>query len=198
MIKICDHTVDETLLTKNSKVIDFGCRNFQFSSGILEYVDHVFAMDADTSIAEPDDERIKFICGAVGYKSAVGIPFVKYGNGTGNFIQCKGDPLPQEHTIEYVPMFSLQAVSAMTGIDYWDVMKFDIEGQEYDILNQLEKPIAKQITFELHEHTTKKVGLEKVEQIFEKLKRFYDFVHVDYSDQHGCGYNFWDVLIVSK
>lgn len=198
MIKICDHTIDETLLTKNSKVIDFGCRNFQFSKGILDYVDQVYAMDADKDIPEPDDERIKFLWGAVAYKSSASNPFVKYGNGTGNFIQCEGDPLPQEHTIEHVPVFSLQAVSAMTGIDYWDLMKLDVEGCEYDILNRLEKPVAKQITFELHEHTSKKVGLEKVEQIFEKLKKFYDFVHVDYSDQHGCGFNYWDVLLIAK
>lgn len=190
---IAEHSVDLDLLSRDSVVIDCGCRNFGWAKEMLLFVDKVHCWDADNNIVSPNKDKLPFYWAAIGPYSDVGVPFVKYGNGTGNFVLENEKP-PTGSVIDHVPMFSLEAVASAMQVDQFDLIKMDIEGLEYEVLSTLKRPIAKQITFELHEHTEKKRGKDYVNIMLDHLGKWYDIAYIDYSCKHGCGMNWWDVL----
>lgn len=194
---IHEHSVAVDLLTHNSMVLDCGCRNFGWSKEMLNYVDRVHCWDADKDIVTPDENRLPFFWGAIGSASLLGVQFAKFGNGTGNFI-LEHESVSDNWVVDTVPMFSLDAVASAFQVSEFDLIKLDIEGMEYGVLSTLKHPIAKQITFELHEHTEKKKGKDYVEKLFEHLGQWYNFSYIDYSKKHGLCENWWDVLIVKK
>lgn len=197
MVKeISEHSVDISLLNRWSKVLDLGSRNFGFAKALLEYVDTVCCVDADDSIISMDN-HLPFLNVAIGNIDYSFQKFVKWGNGTGNFIYA-GEPLPQEHMIQDVETWTLDLVSKFFDVEHWDLIKFDIEGSEYDVLMNLAGAPAKQITFELHEHTMKKRGSEFIGDMFKHLEQWYDFRVMTFETRHGAGYNYWDVLMIEK
>lgn len=193
---IAEHSVDVSLLNRHSKVLDLGCRSFSWTAAMLEYVDHIYAVDADSSIVTTIPGSISLLNAAVGPAASIQ-PFIKFGNGTGNFIhEC--EPLPSNCTIEHVHVFTLDDISDYFGVEFWDICKIDVEGSEYEILHDLTKPIATQITFELHQHTNKRKSQRYIDEIFTNLSQWYNFPVVDYSEKHGCGLNYWDCLATIK
>lgn len=192
---IAEHSVDLSLLDRDSKVLDLGCRAFSFTNEILNYVDKVYCVEPDPSVTTTD-ERITLIHVAVGKENKL-TRYVSFGNGTGNYIETN-EPRPAECKVDYVPMWTLEKILRYFAVDEFDLIKMDVEGSEYDVLMSLVRPPAKQITFELHQHTPKKRTQEEIDRLFEKLSLWYEFKVIDKSEKHGCGENYWDVLIVRK
>lgn len=196
MLTVSEHTIEETLLNRDSKVLDLGCRYFGWSNAMLEYVDKVYCVDADNTV-ENYELQFDFLNAAVSFDSGKYVSFVKYGNGTGNYLY-EGGSLPSEFELSNVFCMNLKEVSKHFEVPYWDLIKFDIEGSEFDILINLKEPPATQLTFELHQHTAKKKTEEQVQQLFKHLEQWYNLVHIDYSRKHGLSENYWDVLAVLK
>lgn len=192
---LAEHSVDVSLLKRDSKVLDLGMRYAGWSIAMLEHVDRVCAVDADSSIVCMIPQ-INFLNAAVGPTAAIQ-SFIKFGNGTGNFLH-ENEPLPRQCTVEDVHVFTLDDISDYFGVEWWDVLKIDIEGSEFEILHDLQKPIATQLTFELHMHTHKRKSQRYVDEIFNNLSQWYDFPVIDLSEKHGCGMNYWDVLCILK
>lgn len=193
---IQEHSVDLSLLKRDSKVLDLGCRNFNWSNAMLEYIDRVYCVDADNDIHPPDALRLSFLPAAVGVKADIA-QFIKFGNGTGNFVHA-GEALPAEHVKQDVFVWTIKDISEAFEIDYWDLIKFDIEGSETDILMNLTEPIADQLTVEMHQHTQKRKSIDYVNEMFDHLKTWYDIPYIDYSKKHGLCENWWDVLMVKR
>ena len=192
---IAEHSVDLSLIKRDSKVLDLGCRYFGFANAMLEYIDEIYCVDADSSVKKTD-ERIKLIHVAVGNDVKVS-RFVKWGNGTGNYLE-DNEQRPGDCQVELVQVWTLAKICKYFGIHEWDLIKIDIEGEEYDVLMGLTYSIATQISFEMHQHTQKKRPMEDIHKLFNHLSRWYEFKVVDYSEKHGCGKNYWDVLVVRK
>lgn len=193
---IAEHTVDLSLINRDSKVLDLGCRAFTWSKAMLEYVDKIVCVDADPIIIQPEDERIIFLDGAIvpNGEPVHFVNFVVHGNGTGNYID-DGRPLPKPGMGYRVASITIEEIQKETG--WLDLIKMDIEGSEVPVLLSLTKPPAKQITCEFHMHT----GTPRytVESVFDHMHDLsYDIKHVDFSRKHGLGENFWDVLFVLK
>lgn len=97
-----------------------------------------------------------------------------------------------------VPSIGLAALTKECGVDYWDVIKLNIEGSEYDILDQMTGPIARQIVFSFHEHTERARGKAECDRIIDKLRQWYDIYNQHWIKKYGCRENYWDVLCVQR
>lgn len=161
---------------------------------MLEYVDKIYCVDADSSV-KTEDKRIELLNVGVGHRLGTE-KFIKFGNGTGNYFY-NGEPLPEVHEAENVQVWTLEMINAWFGVYSWDLIKCDIEGAEVGLLMGLTKPPADQITFELHLHTP--AGCRtNVAKLLDHLKQWYEIKFIDYSEKHGCGLNVWDCLAVIK
>src|SRR5688572_29806933 len=116
MIKvISEHSVDLSLLTRGSKVLDLGARNFGFSNVMLEYVDKVYAVDADPNVKN-DNPKIEYLNAAVKEMKRK-VRFVMWGNGTGNHVDFA--VTPAEYTEAVMNSMTLCEVSEYFGVKEW-------------------------------------------------------------------------------
>lgn len=184
---IAEHSIDLDLLS-GGICIDAGCRGFQFSEAMRDLGLKVLAFDLEDMQA-PDGIEYK--------KMAIS-------NYTGYGVYKDTTDLQAKHLINTgsgkpVSVVNLSDVYNLIGSDNVDVLKLDVEGEEFSIFMDEEfRPIPRQITFELHQHTQARRSQKEIDSLFNKLKTWYEFVHIDYSEKHGCGLNWWDVLIVKK
>lgn len=195
---IAEHTIDLSRITRDSKVIDIGCRAFGWAKAMLEYIDYIACIDADPDIEQPPGDKIEFIncavCGPEERKHEFGT-FIKYGNGTGNYLD-DGRQKPRHHTKVYVPLVTINELTARLG--YVDLIKMDIEGSEIDVIKSLVSPPATQLTIEWHLHTGKTRHID-IKACFYHLEDLgYEKVFEDYSRKHGLGENYWDTLFILK
>lgn len=193
MTTISEHTIDLSLIKRDSKVLDLGCRNFSFANAMLEHVDEIYCVDADPDV-KTDDKRIHYMNAAVSGLNGIG-EFVRYGNGTGNYLN-RGEQKPMNCDTVNVNIYTLDKVCRAFDVWFWDVIKIDVEKSEVDIVNSLYRPAAKQLSIEWHMHCG--VKEETVKQCFKKLERWYGLAFDDYSEKHGCGLNHWDTLWILK
>ena len=83
-------------------------------------------------------------------------------------------------------------------IDKWDLIKLNIEGSEYDILDEIGGPISKQIVFSFHEHTDRARGRAECDRIIDKLRQWYDIHNQVWEQRYSCRENYWDILAIEK
>lgn len=194
---ISEHTVDISRLSRQSKVLDLGCRAFTWSKAMLEYVDEVYCVDADPDFVAntPAGKGYNLFLGAVNDIGGLTMALHRSGNGTGNHVVHTGNM----SSGNYMPVKShtLKDIGDSFNIPKWDLIKFDIEGSEIPVLLSLAEPPADQLSIEFHLHTgTKESDVEKVFKHLESLG--YIKIFQDYSAKHGCGLNYWDVLFILK
>lgn len=183
---IAEHSVDLDLLS-GGICIDVGCRGFQFSEAMRDLGCKVIAFDLEDMKA-PDG--VEFRKMAVSNYTGYGV----YKDTTD--LQAKHLTGGSGKPVSVISLNDLYKLIASTNVD---ILKLDVEGEEFSIfMDEAFQPIPRQITFELHQHTQARRSQTEIETLFDKLKQWYDFVHVDYSEKHGCGLNWWDVLIVKK
>lgn len=193
---IAEHTVDLSLINRDSKVLDLGCRAFTWAKAILEYVEKIYCVDADPYIPIPD-EPLRFICAAVSDKDDEVLKYKLFGNGTGNFLEHGIIPKGRVHKYLEVKTASLKTISDIANTNFWDVIKMDIEGSEVPVLLSLAKPPARQITCEFHMHTG--TTTDQVQRVFNHMNSLgYERVFEDFSRKHGLGENYWDTLFILK
>jgi FkbM family methyltransferase len=202
MITIDGHTFDNSKLL-GGWVIDAGCRGFEFTNYCLTR-SKVYALDIEDFTNDPllslaASHNSKFIfkqAALTNYKGSVEGYF--YGNGTGNFIEgINGKPgSTEDRPVKYqtIPTITLNDIYAEIGTDI-DVLKLDIEGAEYMVLDKSFEPIPKQITVEFHEHVHAHLHNQYWEEIFERLCRDY---HASLYIREWPQYKFMDCLFIRK
>jgi FkbM family methyltransferase len=190
MITVAEHSFEETLLPANGNILDLGCRGFLFADALEMKGKNVVCVDVD---------ELGAIDGFHYHRCAIASE-----NGLCGVRRSKD---PQATTIVKaqvslagfdVPMYTLKSFSEKVGIPFWDLIKIDIEGSEYEVIRSLTEPPAKQLSIEFHLHT-KIYGMKEVLEMEAKLSSLgYEAVSHTMTSQHGMGMNYWDSLFILK
>lgn len=186
MITVAEHTYEETLLPEKANILDLGCRGFLFFDELVRRGHYVAAIDVDKL-----DTHKPYAQAAV---TSV----------NGGYVDVMKTKDPQATTAKQssvptgVRSYTINGLCGIFGIDFWDLIKIDIEGSEYEVIMSLTEPPAKQLSIEFHLHT-KIYGEVQVKEMEDKLVSlgYYPAKH-DKTSEHGCGMNYWDSLWILK
>lgn len=212
MIKeIYEHSVDIDLLKKGGWVLDFGCGvDFFFSKGMAELGMKVVSIDPNPKINKvPDIENIFYENSAlVSDENLEYIEMDIFNNvDAASFVKTINDVsfVKKQYKIN-VKTTTLNKIIQKYDIDEIEVLKLDIEGAEYEFLNSIDRPIAKQISIEFHDFR----GMNPYypnnalyyEKLFEKLSKWYNVAKHKITQHPGIGgesgLNYWDSLLILK
>lgn len=185
---VAEHSFIPSLFTIGTKVLDAGCRGFQFAKEMERFKCRVWCIDADK--IEVDEMGM--------------YDMLALSDFTGSGYLVKSDDkqatrIQKQPVTDYiVPCTTLKSLSVFYGVDFWDLIKLDIEGSEYEVIMSLEKAPAKQLSIEFHLHTGI-YGHNEMTMMEDKLKALgYDFVQHEATERYGAGKNYWDSLFVLK
>lgn len=179
---IAEHTVCLDLLPEKAKIIDAGCRGFAFTNELRNLGHDVYPIDCDKL---PESNYFQYAL------SHVQAPY-----------SIITSPDPQATKIE-INNFShelthtIESFSKVVGVDKWDLIKLDIEGAEFEILEEAKHPIANQVSVEFHAHCTNQTKA-KIDQLLQHMSNWYTIHNQVWESKHGCQPNYWDILLVSK
>jgi hypothetical protein len=180
---IAEHSVDLSQLPKKANILDLGCRGFLFAAELVRLGHNVFPVD-------------------IGVLENVPMNYYRFGigqfDGQCDILHSK-DPQGTRMTPGFgIPMFTLKSFSKHVDVDFWDLIKIDIEGSEYEVIMSLNEPPAKQLSIEFHLHTGI-YGIQQMAEMRDKLTSLgYEAVSHEMTKQHGLGLNFWDSLFILK
>lgn len=169
---IAEHSVDLSLLPKNAIILDGGCRGFEFSNYFRELGHQVLAFDID--MLEGNYIR-----------AALGL------NDGWCSVNKTNDP-QATHTI----LGNDTKIHKIESLGKFDLIKLDIEGDEYEILKHSEHPMAKQLSIEFHAHCGKQTK-EQLDELLIYLSQYYN-ITATWESRYGAGFNYWDVLFIAK
>lgn len=178
---IAEHSVDLDLLRQGSYVLDAGCRGMEFHDELTRLGYHVYALDCD-DLSRADYHRIALS----DHNGWVGVNRTKDVQAT---TICNGDE---------VRCSTIENISLLFGVPFWDLIKLDIESSEREVIMSLDKPPAKQLSIEFHLHTGIYGENEMLLMENKLLSLGYFPVQHDKTKQHGLSYNYWDSLWILK
>ena len=179
MTTIGEHTIDLSLLPESAHILDLGCRGFDFTNHFKNLGHNVFSVDCD------------LLKGADYYWLAI--------TDRDGLVGIERNSDPQGTRIKEgseVMGMKLESFSKLAKVDFWDVIKFDIEGAEYQVIMSLTEAPAKQLSIEFHTHTGI-YGTREVERMEKKLYQLgYKQIQHKKEARHGLQANWWDSLFV--
>jgi len=188
------------LPTKGSKVLDVGCRCYDFASYLAELECEVLVIEPDDLVSPSSHKNITTLQAALVPESQAGTlqNLIKFGNGSANHLENVVGTIPKDYTCQATKGMSISQICKYAEVDVWDVVKLDCEGSEYGVLLEWPGPVAKQITVEFHEHTgANTFGLSVYNYIFKHLSKWYKVVQHELSIRHCLSIpNYWDTLLV--
>lgn len=196
LVKLCGHTIDESLLPEIPVVLDVGSRDFHFTKALLQIRPRAFvvAMDPDKGIPAPIN--CLFWNMALVGDGKTKSNYASYSTGEGNML-LEGNSYYDAKIYE-VACIDIQTLMRHCKVNQWDLVKLDCEGSEFDILWNWPGPIAKQISVEFHDgadpahrHDQYFAGL------FERLLVYYRVVQHE-KFQQGAWWGHWDSVLVLK
>lgn len=184
IITIAEHSVDMAILPANAAILDLGCRGFLFANHLKQLGHTVVAVDIE-NLSNIDDDNFYQVA-ITNYNGKCGVLTSSDPQATkikeGNEIDC----------------YTLEEFSRLIDIPFWDLIKIDIEGSEYEVIMSLTKAPATQLSIEFHLHTGV-YGMDAVQEMLDKLEDLgYEIAKHELTEAHGCGYNYWDSLFILK
>lgn len=183
MIEIIDnHSIETSLLQKDSTVLDIGCRGFNFYKNLTNRGCKVYPVDPDFF----DNEIEYYQCAISNF------------NGKCDLVHTQDPQAKYIKTGNVIDVYDLESFSQKVGIKEWDIIKMNCEGSEYQILPTIQRPIAKQLSLDFHEHTDRRIGKENIDIMLNRLTQWYDIKVSSWEIRHCAGYNYWDVLLILK
>lgn len=190
LLTVDNHSFREDLLI-GAPVLDAGSRGLRLAKWFAARGHRVIALDAG------EDEKADGIechkVALIGARHAGGmVRLIRTDDPEARYIG------PSDAQGDSVPSVSLQVLSDAVKVIQWDLIKLNIEGSEYDILDEIDYPVARQIVFSFHEHTGRARGREECDRIIAKLSKWYDVHNQVWEQRYGCRENYWDVLLTEK
>lgn len=196
---ITEHSVAMNLLPEKAKILDVGCRGFQFAKELARLGHQVYTIDPDPSVlgehivAYTIYPEMLHRHWRVAIAAENGLCGLKYSS----------DPQATTISRAYVPLagfdiptYTLSRFSEEVKIPFWDLIKMDIEGTEYEVIMSMDKPYCKQLSWEAHLHT----GVYNEDKVIEMEEKLHSLGYVpavhSKTKAHGMGFNFWDSLWV--
>jgi methyltransferase FkbM-like protein len=179
-----DHTIEPDLLPERPTVLDVGCRGFGFGDAIRQLRPSAVIHELDIDIL--NTSRPYWRAALAEYDGAAGC-------------SDEADPL-RRHIVPGgdVPVYTIRSFSPLAGVVKWDVIKLDCEGSEYEILKSFDRPWARQLTVEFHQHTPFRKEWREIDAIILHLSKWYDVVQHKIETRWGLAENYWDSLLISK
>ncbi len=211
--KLGTQSIDIDLLSHNGSVIDIGCGyNFGLTKELLDIGCKVIGVDPNTRITDIlKHPNFKFHQQAVVTNDSIKeIELLHYGLGTEAATvvqsQYKGFPFDPIDEICRVPTITIKAIIRRYKLDQVDLIAFNAEGAEYELLKAIDGPITKQLSVSFHDFRNLNPYYPDNEryyrELFETLTQWYDIA------QHNLhkapwvppqySVNYWDSLFVLK
>jgi Methyltransferase FkbM domain len=190
---IHEHSLRTDLLRPGGWVLDGGCRDFAFAGDMLLRGLRVAALDPSRDVGDPGRPGIAFRPWAlVGHPRPEPQSFVEAGNGS----RLTSGPWATQASC-----VTIEALMTELGVPFWEAVKLDVEGAEYEILRNWPGPVARQITVEFHDFNggaTPGTASATHAEILAHLGRWYEVAQHAWETRHGAGYSFWDSLFILK
>lgn len=164
--KIHGHSIDVNLLFGGGFVLDIGCNDFVFSRNMIDRGMKVIGLDPLEGIRIPQDllnsNRFVYLNHAcVGIKDKEIKTYYAYLHSGANSLYNPPEnlhkPIHGGHANnpflkKYdVSVITISEVMKKFDVNQFDLIKMDVEGAEYDILENLPLRCAKQISIEFHD-----------------------------------------------
>ncbi len=174
---VCEHSLCLELLPEKANILDLGCRGFLFTDYMRSLGHNVFPVDIDNL----KDGKPYYQVAISDFNGRSGI---KHSNDPQATQIAEGDSVLCQ---------TLEMFIASTGVTF-DLIKVDIEGAEYQMIQSLNFAPAKQLSIEFHLHTG--IYTQNEMRLMEsKLRHLgYEFLTHQLTEQHGAGYNYWSSL----
>lgn len=183
---IAEHKVDLDLLHEKANVLDLGCRNFIFCNEMRRLGHTVYPVDVD--LLEGYTPSKDYLRVAITGKAEQRVGIKRTSDPQATCV-IEGDEI-WTHTIE--------SFSELAKVAFWDYIKTDIEGSEYDVIMGLTKAPSKQFEVEFHLHTGA-YHENQIDSMVTKLESLgYQTVSHEKTSQHGMGFNYWSSLFILK
>lgn len=194
--QICQHTFITTPLRRESKILDLGVNNCEFSLKISSLIPgcKIFGVEANPILFSrlPKLGNFKAINAAVA-SSTGKILFYKSKDADGSIIFK--DRITAETEVFEVNSVDLIKIHQLSNFNIIDLIKIDIEGAELEIFETMSEDFwknnVKQITVEFHDFLQLN-HLDRIKSIILKMKSlgFYSYAF--------SGRDFSDVLFINK
>jgi len=197
--EICEHSIIPSLINQDGWVLDLGCVNFKFYNEVKNYTNNIICVDANPNIKDIP-EGCNFINSAIISNSDIKeITFFLYEDINSNSIYLNTmDHCPVKEEIK-VPCLTINEIMDIYGIKQFDLIKFDVEGAEYDILSNLDWTISKQYSIEFHDFRNFNKDVNFYDKFIGNIINYCDIIkHEKTHHLGGYGYNYWDSLFTLK
>lgn len=210
MITICEHSFEETLLTPKGYVIDAGCgRDFTFARGLEEMGMRVICIDPYPYITEvpAGNGNIYFEPRALVASEPNEKTYINLLDDPDASTIYRNNNDSHLHRItdkKEVEIVTLTDIKERYNVEQFDIIKLDIEGAEYELLDSIDYPVAKQITIEFHDFRNLNPyypdDKKYYEELMNKIGQWYDIQH-DICPRPGwmsANNHDWDTLLILK
>lgn len=206
MITISEHTIEESIIDKNGWVLDLGCINFTFANEVKKYCDNILCIDPNPNIKEIPNGIIYERKAVTHLNNLKTQNFYIYNDINGySLLNPKRDWCTLEKIIT-VDVTTIKDIMEKYKIKKFELIKFDIEGAEYQILEYLDWTISKQYSIEFHDFRFMNPFYPNnqiyYDRLLEKITQYCKVVKHEKTDHPGfpmgLGSNYWDSLFIEK
>ena len=205
MIEIDNHTIEESLIDPNGWILDLGCINFKFANEVKKYCKNIICVDPNPTIDE-SPIGIFFERYALVSNDVSEVDFFIYDDKHGySLLNPDKDWCMLKDKIR-VPAINIQELMKKYGVEKFELIKIDIEGGEYGLLESWDWSISKQFSVEFHDFRFMNpyypYNEKYYENLFEKKMNTHRIIKHNLTDHPGfpagCGRNYWDSLFIQK
>ena len=206
MITLSEHTIEESIIDENGWILDLGCVNFSFTNDIKKYCKNIICVDPNPEINEVPTGVFYERCAITHLDDETEQNFYIYNDVQGYSLLNPDRDCCQLQKVITVPVMSIKSLMKKYNIDKFELIKFDIEGAEYEILKNIDWSISKQYSIEFHD-------FRSMNPYYPNNQKYYDELIGNISDtieivshvmtDHpgfpiGSGRNYWDSLFIQK
>lgn len=187
-------------LLRGFPVLDVGSRDFRFAEHFACMGHQVIALDPDPEVKAPAPEipNILFRRQAlVGFMPGLR-ELVVTSNPEARYVAPPGETFkPSDCPRIPIAAITFAELIAELGINEWDLVKLNCEGEESHILANWPGPYARQIVVSFHEHY-RPIGRARIDEIIAGLGNWYDVAQNPWDERYYGGFNYWDTLLSRK